>query len=502
MTKSVLCLQSFVQPQNKNIAVGKNFQGIVFYGQAMSFGRAQANIIRQLYNAGKTGQPYIHYKTLLKNADVRSSFMRDVFKSNLYWQKIIKHDRRGFYWLDEAFFEKKSERQQSNVTKSQIFQNILFNGEYLSFDRIQADIIKQLYDAGLSGHPYVHFKTLLRNAGVRPSFIREMSNSNPHWRKIIGHDRGGFYRLDEAFFPKKPGTQQTVVTMDSSFQSICFCGEYLSFGRIQADIIKQLYDAGLSGHPYVHFKILLRNTDSRSFFMRDAFKCKPHWRKIIRHNRRGFYRLDEAFFPKNPGAQQPIVTIDPSFQSICFRGEHLTFGLVQAHIIRQLYDAGKTCHPYVHFTDLLEGTGCFSLYPKEIFKPNAHWRKIIQMEAPGFYRLHEAFFKADCVQAVSQFPNQNITRNNDFRSIYFYGEYFVFGATQANIIRRLYRAGKSDRPYIHGSVLLEATGLNYEHISAIFNWRPYWRKIIESDGKGFYRLNRAFFKEEPAKISV
>lgn len=82
---------------------------------------------------------------------------------------------------------------------------------------------------------------------------------------------------------------------DELYQSIYFKGEHYSFGGVQANIIKQLHEAAVKGHERVHFKLLIERSGAQSMYMRDVFKSKPNWQKLILSDKRGYYWLHEEF---------------------------------------------------------------------------------------------------------------------------------------------------------------------------------------------------------------
>lgn len=112
--------------------------------------------------------------------------------------------------------------------------------------------------------------------------------------KIIG-------RVDELMIQKRKALKrqrqkQSVATHDELFQSVTFKDMNFTFGGVQAEVIKQLYQAHQEGHPRIHFKILLKKAGSSSPFMRDIFRNKENWKKLIINDGRGYYWLHEDFF--------------------------------------------------------------------------------------------------------------------------------------------------------------------------------------------------------------
>lgn len=76
------------------------------------------------------------------------------------------------------------------------------------------------------------------------------------------------------------------------YHQIILNGEEFHLGDVQARIVEQLHDAIRSNTQWVHGKILLNNSGSHAMRLRDVFKGKKDWEKIIESNRRGSYRLN------------------------------------------------------------------------------------------------------------------------------------------------------------------------------------------------------------------
>ena len=69
-------------------------------------------------------------------------------------------------------------------------------------------------------------------------------------------------------------------------------GEDFNLGDVQAQIVQQLHDASISKNQWVHGKTLLYGANSRALRVRDVFKSKLDWNKLILSDRRGYYRLN------------------------------------------------------------------------------------------------------------------------------------------------------------------------------------------------------------------
>lgn len=84
--------------------------------------------------------------------------------------------------------------------------------------------------------------------------------------------------------------------------------------------------------------------------------------------------------------------------------------------------------------------------------------------------------------------SKKFSYSKDFQTVTIDGEVFRFGMVQAKIISLLYRAYKDGNPWLYGKALLFESGSHSERIKNVFQSKPNWRKLIESDGHGYYRL--------------
>ena len=82
-----------------------------------------------------------------------------------------------------------------------------------------------------------------------------------------------------------------VFTYFNNFQDVSYSDYHFHFGKIQASIVQQLYDALQTDNPWLYGKTLLKNADSKTNVMHNIFKHKKHWQKLIESNGKGFYRL-------------------------------------------------------------------------------------------------------------------------------------------------------------------------------------------------------------------
>ncbi len=84
-------------------------------------------------------------------------------------------------------------------------------------------------------------------------------------------------------------------------------------------------------------------------------------------------------------------TFDPAFRHVFFQGRDYTFGIMQAAVIRRLYEAAKTENPWMEGKQLLKEAGSASFNLKNVFSKHKYWRELIISDMRGQYRLNEDF---------------------------------------------------------------------------------------------------------------
>ncbi|MEK6747520.1 MAG: hypothetical protein AABY33_10880 [Pseudomonadota bacterium] len=81
--------------------------------------------------------------------------------------------------------------------------------------------------------------------------------------------------------------------------------------------------------------------------------------------------------------------------------------------------------------------------------------------------------------------------SNNYQNIQIGEQLFTFGMIQAKIIKRLHDAVRQESPWVNGKQLLHYAGSTGDKLRDVFKSQPAWREIIESDGRGYYRLKYA-----------
>lgn len=80
----------------------------------------------------------------------------------------------------------------------------------------------------------------------------------------------------------------------------------------------------------------------------------------------------------------------------------------------------------------------------------------------------------------------------DFRKVHHEGIDFRFGEIQANVLRQLYDCALEGDPWQNGKQLLNNAGSSSFTMQNVFKSNIHWRKLIESDGRGSYRIKASF----------
>ncbi len=113
---------------------------------------------------------------------------------------------------------------------------------------------------------------------------------------VLREDRKAFeqnYHISEQVSTKQnEKIEKKEFSASGDYRHIVISGQEFHLGDVQARVVEQLHDATRSRTQWVHGKTLLYAANSRAVRMRDVFKSKHEWQKIIVSNGRGYYRLN------------------------------------------------------------------------------------------------------------------------------------------------------------------------------------------------------------------
>ncbi len=77
-----------------------DYREVIAGGRSFHLGSCQAEVVRLLHAAAKTGEPWRHGKAVLGAAGSSCTRMADLFKSQRHWRELIVSDARGHYRLN------------------------------------------------------------------------------------------------------------------------------------------------------------------------------------------------------------------------------------------------------------------------------------------------------------------------------------------------------------------------------------------------------------------
>jgi hypothetical protein len=81
---------------------------------------------------------------------------------------------------------------------------------------------------------------------------------------------------------------------------------------------------------------------------------------------------------------------------------------------------------------------------------------------------------------------------HDFSEVLTGERTYMLGPIQARVVRILHEAAANGCAWRHGKAVLAEAGSSCTRLSDLFKTQPEWRKLIQSDRRGRYRLNTRF----------
>jgi hypothetical protein len=103
--------------------------------------------------------------------------------------------------------------------------------------------------------------------------------------------------------------------------------------------------------------------------------------------------------------------------------------------------------------------------------------------------------RAEAKHGLGGVPRTTATlfaQKNDFAEVTLGDLTFTLGPLQARVVRILSEVADTGSPWCHGKQVLADAGSSGARLSDLFKTQPKWRKLIQSDGRGKYRLNIKF----------
>lgn len=83
--------------RESGLIISIDVQDCIFNGKPMQLGAIQFNVIRMLVEARRSGEQWMHSKTLLNESGSKAERIRDVFKTQPYFAEVVETNQRGKY---------------------------------------------------------------------------------------------------------------------------------------------------------------------------------------------------------------------------------------------------------------------------------------------------------------------------------------------------------------------------------------------------------------------
>lgn len=85
-------------------------------------------------------------------------------------------------------------------------------------------------------------------------------------------------------------------------------------------------------------------------------------------------------------------------------------------------------------------------------------------------------------------PGDRFESDSSFKLIKYLGNEYRLGDLQAAVLKELWRRAKEGDPWQSGKAVLSRVGSQSYSLSSLFRRNPVWRELVQSDGRGSYRL--------------
>jgi hypothetical protein len=111
---------------------------------------------------------------------------------------------------------------------------------------------------------------------------------------LISRDERVRFEREAGDIGQAQGPSNPLFLIENDFARVTCNGATYELGLAQAAVVRQLYEAAVSGNPWQPGKALLAGAKSKCTKLVDLFKRKvePDWRNLILSDGRGLYRLN------------------------------------------------------------------------------------------------------------------------------------------------------------------------------------------------------------------
>ena len=186
--------------------------------------------------------------------------------------------------------------------------------------------------------------------------------------------------------------------------------------------------------------------------------------------------------------------------SVRLFGVQMEFGVYEESADGEWFPVPQERSQLTGFQDLLE-RDVFRLFRQDqvdvarFHAPEQEYRDLIeptQTVAIGREDLLVRREERDRVEAKHELVRKgsapSLNQSNDYRQVRTAGLMFNLGPVQARVVKRLHQAATSSDPWCEGKFILGEAGSSSTRMADVFKSQPHWRRLIDSDGRGRYRL--------------
>lgn len=109
---------------------------------------------------------------------------------------------------------------------------------------------------------------------------------------LLRRDERDRFEIETGFSPGVQPMEEAPFIHSVDYFEVRCNGCRFKLGPIQAEVVRALHEAAQTGEPWQNGKAILSRAGSKSLRMADVFKSQKDWRRLIRSDRRGGYRLN------------------------------------------------------------------------------------------------------------------------------------------------------------------------------------------------------------------
>ena len=146
------------------------------------------------------------------------------------------------------------------------------------------------------------------------------------------------------------------------------------------------------------------------------------------------------------------------------------------------------------FRDGSVEVSCFQAPPAEYLEIPDDWEPLIVREFDLLVRHEERRRVEEQLLRPQAAAGEHLascfSHSANYRDVAINGVSFTLGPIQAQVVKLLHKHPLDKSGWCSGKIVLEKAGSSSVRMADVFKSQPQWRKLIESDRRGNYRLCR------------